>query len=169
MEEAAGERRPCAHIRMNTLIDNYSSNSGCLQTVYGTRFQTHLPFSLSLVVHARACVRCLVLCVPARLCRGSWIDGRTVDPSVALCANAPTKNTCRSESGVFRRHKPTGSSVPSLLCASPKLTASMYASRRLRDIHYAFIDISIHPSIALSTHGSQERRKIKNKQAKQFG
>lgn len=80
VDEAAGERRPCAHVRMKTLIDNYSSDSGCLQTVDGTRFQTPppTPFSLSSCMRVRAMPGSVRACAPLQRQLDRWTDGRAL-------------------------------------------------------------------------------------------
>lgn len=81
MEEAAGERRPWAHLRMNTLVDNYSSDSGCLKTVDGTRFQKKTPLSRALSLSS--CMRARVLpgsvraCAPLQRQLDRWTDSRS--------------------------------------------------------------------------------------------
>lgn len=117
-EEAAGERRPCAHLWTNMLIENYSSDSGCLQTVCGTRFQTHLSLSVS-CARVRAVPGSVRACAPLQRQLDRWTDSRCVARSLRY--SSVQEHVCRGGSGTVRWPKRAGSPVLHVPCDTSPL------------------------------------------------
>lgn len=135
VEEEAGERRPSAQLRMNTLIDNYSSDSGCLQTVYGTRFQIPpFSFSLSSCMRVRASPGSVRACAPLQ----RQMDERSIRWSLSalkLRPRTPERLWCVQTTKAYRFFRPQ---PPLCLyqtdCFYPRLTETAGHLRLYRNV-----------------------------------